>query len=155
MAIIPESEWRVQPWKNGGGVTREILRWPHPTDDEYDLRVSLAEVTRDGPFSKFPGYSRFIVWVGPNPIELRIGRRIDTLATPSATTHILGTPDITARLTAGSTRLLNLLIKDGATYDWGYDVPAKPVRFAFVPARLEAQLHDPPERVAERCLWIA
>ena len=153
MTILPASEWRVQPWKNGGGTTREVLRWPDT--DDYDLRVSLADVTRGGPFSKFPGYSRFIVWIGPNPIDLVMGRRIDRLATPNATTHILGTPDITAMLTAGSTRLLNLLIKDGTSYDWGYTEPVKPVRFAFVTYRLEAQLYDPPERPAARCLWIA
>lgn len=153
MAIIPESEWRLQPWKNGGGITREILRWPDA--DDYDLRVSLADVTRPGPFSKFPGYSRFLVWVGPNPIELMMGRRIDSLATPNATSHIVGDPDITAMLPAGSSRLLNLIVKDGASYEWGYNVPTKPVRFAFVTYRLEAQLYDPPERIDDRALWIA
>ena len=153
--IIRESEWRVQPWKNGGGVTREILRWPHGSDrDDYDLRVSLADVTKPGPFSKFPGYSRYLVWIGPNPIDLMIGRRIDSYATPNASAHILGDPDIVAMLPAGPTRLLNLIVKDGAPYDWGYNAPDKPVRFAFVPSRLEANLWDPAERIAERCLWI-
>lgn len=153
MAILPESAWRVQPWKNGGGVTREILRWPDT--DAYDLRVSLAEVVNSGPFSRFPGYSRFVVWIGPNPIDLVIGRQVHTYATPSAASHILGDPAISAMLPAGPTKLLNLIVKDGASYEWGYNVPTTPVRFAFVPARLEAQLHDPPERVADRCLWIA
>lgn len=153
MAIVPESAWRVQPWKNGGGVTREILRWPDT--DDYDLRVSLADVTRSGPFSTFPGYSRFVVWIGPNPIELMVGRQQLTFATERAASHLLGNPAISATLPAGPTRLLNLIIKDGASYEWGYSVPTTPVRFAFVPARLEAQLHDPPERVADRCLWIA
>lgn len=155
MAIIPESEWRSQPWKNGGGITREILRWPDRADDDYDLRVSLADVTKTGPFSKFPGYKRFLVWVGPNPIDLIMGRRIDSLATPNATMEIHGTPDITAMLTAGPTRLLNLFVKDGAAYEYGYHVPVKPVRFAFVTYRLEANLFDPPERIDDRCLWIA
>lgn len=153
MAILPESEWRVQPWKNGGGITRELLRWPDT--DDYDIRVSLADVTSNGPFSKFPGYSRFLVWIGPNPIDLCTSRRIISYATPSATTHFLGNPDIVATLPSGPTRLLNLIVKDGAAYEWGYNVPVNPVRFAFVPARLEAQLHDPPERVPDRCLWIA
>jgi len=153
MAIILESEWRVQPWKNGGGTTREILRWPDT--DDYDVRVSLAEVTKSGPFSKFPGYARYLIWIGPAPIELAMGRQIMTWATPNASMHVLGNPDITATLTGGPTRLLNLLIKDGAVYEWGYNVPTKPVRFAFIGSRAEAQLHDPPERVTERALWIA
>lgn len=153
MAILPESEWRLQPWKNGGGVTREILRWPDR--DDYDLRVSVADITKNGPFSKFPGYSRFVVWIGPNPIELMMGRRVDSLATPNASAHILGDPDIFAMLSAGSTRLLNVLIKDGTSYELGYSVPTKPVRFAFVPYRLEANLCDPPVSIDDRCLWIA
>ncbi len=151
--ILPESAWRVQPWKNGGGITREILRWPDI--DDYDLRVSVADVTSNGPFSKFPGYSRFLVWIGPNPIELSTSYGISTYASPSATSHFLGDPELSARLPAGPTKLLNLIVKDGASYDWGYNVPVKPVRFAFVPSRLEAQLHDPPELVPDRCLWIA
>ena len=26
--ILTPSEFRSQPWKNGGGVTHEIVRWP-------------------------------------------------------------------------------------------------------------------------------
>lgn len=151
--ILPESAWRVQPWKNGRGVTREILRWPDT--DDYDLRVSLADVTNSGAFSTFPGYSRFIVWIGPDPIDLRVHGQLLRFTTASAASHFLGNPEMVALLLAGPTRLLNLIVKDGASYDWGYNVPVKPVRFAFVPPRLEAQLHDPPERVPDHCLWIA
>ncbi|MBA2543468.1 MAG: HutD family protein [Deltaproteobacteria bacterium] len=152
MAIIPESEWRVQPWKNGGGITREILRWPD--NDDYDVRVSLADVTKNGPFSQFPGYKRFLVWIGPNPIDLILGRAIHSLTTPNATMEINGMPDLRGVLPAGPTRLLNLFVKDGA-YDYGHNVPVKPVRFAFVSSRLEANVFDPPERITDRCLWIA
>jgi environmental stress-induced protein Ves len=39
-------------WKNGGGVTREILRSPEGMPYR---RFSIADVGREGPFSKFEG----------------------------------------------------------------------------------------------------
>ncbi len=45
------------PWKNGGGYTRELLRWPAAGD--WQLRVSVAEVARSGPFSAYPGVARW------------------------------------------------------------------------------------------------
>lgn len=44
------------PWKNGGGVTRELAS--HTEDGRMVWRLSLADITRDGPFSAFPGLAR-------------------------------------------------------------------------------------------------
>jgi len=55
--IVAPGEFRAQPWKNGGGVTHEIIRWPD--SDAYDVRISLAEDRVAGPFSQFPGYQRW------------------------------------------------------------------------------------------------
>lgn len=46
-----------QPWRNGGGLTRELLAWPQAAD--WRLRVSVARIAHSGPFSAFPG-----VWRG-------------------------------------------------------------------------------------------
>ena len=35
-----------QPWRNGGGSTRELLAWPAAAD--WKLRVSLATIAQDG-----------------------------------------------------------------------------------------------------------
>ena len=47
----------VTPWRNGGGVTRELLAWPNPAD--WRLRISVADIAADGPFSAFPGVRRW------------------------------------------------------------------------------------------------
>jgi hypothetical protein len=47
------------PWRNGGGVTRELLAWPDPQD--WLLRVSVADIHASGPFSAYPGVDR---WIG-------------------------------------------------------------------------------------------
>lgn len=49
------------PWKNGGGVTREIACVPGGADlERFDWRISIAQVAADGPFSAFPGVDRTI-----------------------------------------------------------------------------------------------
>ncbi|KIC18345.1 HutD/Ves family protein [Leisingera sp. ANG-DT] len=44
------------PWKNGGGITRELA--VHEEDGQIVWRLSLAEIERSGPFSAFSGYAR-------------------------------------------------------------------------------------------------
>jgi environmental stress-induced protein Ves len=52
----------AQPWKNGGGITREIAAIPHGTSmADFTWRVSVAEIARSGPFSPFPGIDRQIL----------------------------------------------------------------------------------------------
>ena len=49
------------PWKNGGGVTREIVCQPPGAGmDAFDWRVSIAHIASDGPFSAFAGVDRII-----------------------------------------------------------------------------------------------
>ena len=63
MEIIRFAELRPEPWRNGGGVTREIASHPKAAsaqDGAWDWRVSIAEVSKAGDFSKFPGVERVL-----------------------------------------------------------------------------------------------
>lgn len=62
MEIIRFSSIRPEPWRNGGGVTREIARHAREAspDGSWDWRVSIAEVGKAGDFSAFPGMERVI-----------------------------------------------------------------------------------------------
>ena len=63
MAIrrLAASERRASPWKNGGGVTREIAAFPEGASlDAFDWRISMAEVAAAGPFSRFEGIDRVL-----------------------------------------------------------------------------------------------
>jgi uncharacterized protein len=51
MRVIELAQVEPRPWRNGGGVTRELLAWPG--GDDWALRLSVAEIERDGPFSAF------------------------------------------------------------------------------------------------------
>lgn len=60
------------PWKNGGGVTRQIAC--HPAGSglaDFDWRLSTAEVAQDGPFSRFDGIDRRLYVLEGAGLDLR------------------------------------------------------------------------------------
>jgi environmental stress-induced protein Ves len=73
MFILRESSYVTVPWKNGGGVTREILRMP-PEPTAFDWRLSLATIDAPGPFSAFAGYHRTLVLVRGAGVELNFAQ---------------------------------------------------------------------------------
>lgn len=61
------------PWKNGGGVTRELVKLPHPTDPARFLaRLSIATVATSGPFSAFPGIDRTLLMLEGRGMRLSL-----------------------------------------------------------------------------------
>lgn len=53
-----------QPWRNGGGSTRELARGPA-------WRISVADVASDGPFSVFPDQQRLSVVIEGAGLDLQ------------------------------------------------------------------------------------
>ncbi|MBV8806530.1 MAG: HutD family protein [Sinobacteraceae bacterium] len=74
MIIVREQQLRTVPWKNGGGLTREIFREP-PEPTPFDWRLSLATIEAPGPFSAFEGYQRTLVLVSGAGVELDFGQQ--------------------------------------------------------------------------------
>lgn len=63
MEIIRFAELRSQPWRNGGGVTRELASHPKAAsaqDGAWDWRVSIADISKAADFSAFPGMERVL-----------------------------------------------------------------------------------------------
>lgn len=58
--LYSPDNYRAMPWKNGAGTTLEIVQERSGRDGEYDWRLSIAQVTADGPFSEFSGFRRII-----------------------------------------------------------------------------------------------
>jgi environmental stress-induced protein Ves len=75
---LPASQRIPQPWKNGGGVTREIAVFPEGAGiDDFQWRISMAEVTESGPFSRFDGIDRHLtVLSGRLRMDMPDGRHI-------------------------------------------------------------------------------
>jgi len=59
------------PWKNGGGTARDLLMWP--TGSDWSLRVSVAEILRDGPFSDYTGFDRWFAVLHGAGVALQLG----------------------------------------------------------------------------------
>jgi environmental stress-induced protein Ves len=67
----------AMPWKNGGGTTREIVCRPEGAGlDDFDWRVSVANIGMPGPFSAFVGVDRQIMLLDGDGVHLR-GAGID------------------------------------------------------------------------------
>lgn len=69
-----------EPWANGGGVTRVIAkgRFGEGTAD-YDWRLSVADVSTSGAFSKLPGVDRVITLTDGPGLLLTIDGQQHTL----------------------------------------------------------------------------
>lgn len=57
--ILISDDYVHMPWKNGGGSTQEICRYP-TNQEVFDWRISMATVDQEGDFSLFEGYQRII-----------------------------------------------------------------------------------------------
>ncbi|CAM2141108.1 HutD family protein [Pararobbsia alpina] len=106
---ISAASRRPVPWKNRGGVTREIAVQHSPYAD-FDWRVSVADVDQPGPFSEFDGVDRIIVVTRGGQMALRHRDTVHRLACwePFA---FAGEDSITAHLPAGPTRDFNLMVR--------------------------------------------
>lgn len=108
MKLVHLADCPPVPWRNGGGVTQDLLTWPAPGDG-WQLRVSVALIDRAGPFSRFDGISRwFTVLDGPGVrLDLPSGRV--TLRPGDAPIHFDGADAPGCELIAGSTHDLNFM----------------------------------------------
>lgn len=81
------SDYKIVPWKNGGGSTTELLVEPRDASlaTGFNWRVSLAALDGPGPFSGFPGVDRIIMQLEGQPMSLdhgKDGRHQLTLCVP-------------------------------------------------------------------------
>jgi environmental stress-induced protein Ves len=158
--IVRPVEFRPQPWKNGGGVTHEIVRWPDT--EAYDIRVSLADDRAPGPFSQFPGYRRWSFLAGAAPIALDVAGTTHDLVSLGDHIEVDGVVAITCALPAGPTRLLNILVRDGVDAFIGRGPCPSPIRFAFALAAMpwlpegHAAVFDPPAlaTLTRDAMWL-
>lgn len=104
---------RVPPsaWRNGGGQTRELLT--RPEAGEWQLRISLADIDRDGPFSAFPGVRRWFGVVAGAGVSLRFGNELQTLTADSSALQFDGAAAPECSLLDGPARDLNLMVRSG------------------------------------------
>lgn len=115
MTVILRAAERVAvPWKNGGGLTREVAVWPPESNFEnFDWRVSLAEVHAAGPFSSFPGVDRqMAVLAGRLTLTIEGGESL-ALSPDSPPLGFAGETRIVVQATHGMVTDLNVMTRRG------------------------------------------
>ncbi|WP_022721241.1 HutD family protein [Rhodopseudomonas sp. B29] len=115
MQIIRAGSCRVTPWKNGGGSTTEIAVSPQgATFDDFDWRISMACVGRDGPFSTFPQIDRTLAVLSGRGMILTIDGRDPVTLTPESEPVVFpGDVPTSAKLVAGDILDLNVMTRRG------------------------------------------
>jgi environmental stress-induced protein Ves len=114
--VIRAAQVPPQPWRNGGGRTRELLAWPSSAD--WRLRISRADIEASGPFSAFAGVQRWFVVLSGHGVVLRMptpdGHTLDHHLFPGhAPLHFDGGLAPFCALEDGPTLDLNLMCRAG------------------------------------------
>jgi environmental stress-induced protein Ves len=117
MRILRAADYRVMPWKNGGGTTTEIAVSPDGAGlDDFDWRVSMARVEGSGPFSSFAGIDRTLSVLAGEGIVLDVAGQPTARLTPaSAPFSFPADLPTSAALTAGPITDLNVMTRRGVT----------------------------------------
>jgi environmental stress-induced protein Ves len=115
MRKLDAGSYRTMPWKNGGGNTTEIARAPAGDSlDDFEWRISMAQVAAAGPFSRFAGVDRSIAILDGDGLVLAIEgqgeTRLDRSSPPFA---FAADVPVTASLTGGPIIDFNVMTRRG------------------------------------------
>ena len=120
------AEVAATPWRNGGGVTRELA--VGPANNDWQWRMSVAEVGASGPFSRFDGVTRWFAVLQGAGVSLTVRTPGDSGA-DGASEHRLTQHEPALCFDGGAATQCALL--DGPTQDFNLMV-----RDACLPARM-------------------
>ena len=112
MNLVNLKDVPLQAWRNGGGVTQELLAWPTALD--WHCRVSVARIDSSGPFSAFAGVERWFTVLAGEGVVLRFGARRTMLTAGSEPLRFDGTAAPGCQLLDGPTQDLNLMLRSAA-----------------------------------------
>ncbi|OYT93307.1 MAG: hypothetical protein CFE43_03405 [Burkholderiales bacterium PBB3] len=146
--MSPSTKWHIvsladvvaTPWRNGGGVTRELVVWP--PQGEWQWRMSVAEVESSGPFSRFEGVQRWFAVLSGAGVELDIEGTRHTLTADSAPLTFDGAAATDCQLLNGATRDFNLMVRGSVARTAARSAPCPPPALRAPP--LPAQNALPP-----------
>ncbi len=110
MQIIEPTAWHAQPWRNGAGVTHELVRWPER--EPFEIRISVADITAPAPFSAFAGYRRWLYLLEGGPVTLAHDGAETVLAEPADGLAFAGDARVAATAVARPSRDLNFMVRE-------------------------------------------
>lgn len=108
---LPRNAQCDERWANGAGTTTVILREPDTAD--WQVRISVAKVASDGPFSELPNTRRMLVPLDA-PMALHFPDGHELRAARFGSLQFDGAPAPTGALPDGPTRDFNLMLRGSA-----------------------------------------
>jgi uncharacterized protein len=112
--MLTPADYRRMAWRNGAGRTTEVASHPRGAAlDGFDWRVSIADVVRDGPFSRFEGIDRTIALIAGVGMRLDGSGRSVELRAIGEPHAFSGDEAISCTLLAGAVRDFNLMLRRG------------------------------------------
>jgi environmental stress-induced protein Ves len=111
LGVVRFAELAPVPWRNGGGITREVVSAGGPGAQGFDWRISIAEVTEPGPFSTFPGVDRIIAVVQGEGMDLLIDG-VEHVLGLHETLSFDGASQTSCTRLAGAVRDLNVMTRN-------------------------------------------
>jgi len=113
MRKLTHADYLEMPWKNGGGVTTQLAIHPAGAGlDDFSWRISMARISRPGPFSQFPGVDRSLAIVEGAGLKLSMpGRFLLQIDETSSACAFPGEWNIDSTLVDGAITDFNVLTR--------------------------------------------
>lgn len=123
LALLSEQDYQTTPWRNGKGVTQDILLLPQGASHEnFDIRISRAPIVDESQFSPFPGIDRTITRLGVNPLVLRFEDGQEAVLAHLSPYRFDSALAPSSRLPNGASQVMNVMTRRGR---WRADVTTK------------------------------
>jgi uncharacterized protein len=110
--LVRLSDVAPVPWRNGGGVTRELA--VRPAQGDWHWRMSVAEVDASGPFSRFDGVDRWFAVLEGAGVQLDVQGQTQRVTQDSAPFYFDGGAETHCTLVDGRTQDFNLMVRRGS-----------------------------------------
>jgi environmental stress-induced protein Ves len=118
--VLTPADYAVMRWKNDGGTTTEIARWPNSemvggelASPSFAWRVSIADIADSCEFSLFAGYDRSLVLVRGIRMILHVTRQSAIELVPYSICAFDGEASVRCTLPDGPVQDFNVMVARG------------------------------------------
>jgi environmental stress-induced protein Ves len=126
--VFSKKDFKIQPWKNGGGTTTELYRLSKNSND-FVFRISSAKVDKNGPFSLYENMDRILILLKGKGLRLITSNGKSEMEDELAMHSFSGETAIDCELIDGECLDFNVmtdrrfaraqvLIEKGTTFNW-------------------------------------
>lgn len=107
--LLKAQDYTKMPWKNGAGLTEEVIKVTDNNVDNFLWRISIADIKEDGAFSSFTGYQRIISVLEGNGMVLEVDGKLSRPLSTFDPFAFKGESEVSCKLLKGALRDFNLI----------------------------------------------